>query len=731
MLALTFAAPLLLIGAAAGAIPIVLHLLASVRAPRMEFPTLRFLKLGMQRTIHRRRIQHWLLLVLRSLAVALLAVAVAEPITRAAGPWRAGDRGTVIVLDNSLSMSATDGGASRFERATAEASSLLSDEDKPSLAALLTTNGPPSVEALSADLARLRDDLSRTTVVAGRATMLERVQAGLQLLRDAPTGGKELVILSDLQRVSFDDMLTLHRLQHADDVHCVIIDTSRGPVNNVAVADLTLRGRHVAGAELELSADVRNSSPQETTVGVELLIDGQPVGQRAACRLAPAGDDGATTTVRFRYRPKAAGWWTASVALDEMDDLPADNARHAAGRLADRLNVLVVAGPDRQGAPPLLQPAVTLLAALDPFPDDSAGPLEPTVVTWTDLAANHLRGVSAAMFCEVPQFTGKQARAVIDFVRQGGTAMFFLGPGISADNYNDLLGVKAAEEGGLLPGSIGSPVGQVGPDAPERRATDFDVGHPYLADLYETQPDFPRIIVQRHYQLSTVTARTLIGLAGEQPLVTTKPFGAGQVVVCGVPAAGRWSNLATSPIFLPLVTRACLLTSAGGQEHVYLAGTRVAIRPSWSRADQQRGAVVRVFPPLAEVNPIDLPLPTTGDGVSFDRPHVAGVYRWQVVGPDIGASAPHGAFAVNAPAGEGDLTACSPGELRDALRRAGVDRLALAATLTEARAQLAASRQRRNWWDVAAAAVAALLMIELLAASLSRSPQAAVAPQGQ
>ena len=105
MLALPFATPLLLIGLVAAAIPFVLHLLSSVRAQEVYFPTLRFLKASLQKTARRRHIQHWLLLLLRSGLLALLAIAVAEPISQATGGWLGGqEHAAVIILDNSGSM---------------------------------------------------------------------------------------------------------------------------------------------------------------------------------------------------------------------------------------------------------------------------------------------------------------------------------------------------------------------------------------------------------------------------------------------------------------------------------------------------------------------------------------------------------------------------------------------------------------------------------------------------
>ena len=53
---LEFISPWLLLGLLAFAIPWVLHLLSAVRAPEVYFPTLRFLKISMEKTARRRRL---------------------------------------------------------------------------------------------------------------------------------------------------------------------------------------------------------------------------------------------------------------------------------------------------------------------------------------------------------------------------------------------------------------------------------------------------------------------------------------------------------------------------------------------------------------------------------------------------------------------------------------------------------------------------------------------------
>ena len=70
---MSFLNPLFLLGLAAVAAPIIVHLVRRTKAPRVEFPSLMFVRRVPQRTIRRRMIRNWLLLAMRCLAFLLLA----------------------------------------------------------------------------------------------------------------------------------------------------------------------------------------------------------------------------------------------------------------------------------------------------------------------------------------------------------------------------------------------------------------------------------------------------------------------------------------------------------------------------------------------------------------------------------------------------------------------------------------------------------------------------------
>lgn len=104
---MSFLTPLYILGVAAVAAPIIFHLIR--RAPKGDVPfsSLMFLSPTPPRLTRRSRLDHWLLLLLRAAALALLAFAFARPFLREAAALDFGDvdqRRIALLIDTSASM---------------------------------------------------------------------------------------------------------------------------------------------------------------------------------------------------------------------------------------------------------------------------------------------------------------------------------------------------------------------------------------------------------------------------------------------------------------------------------------------------------------------------------------------------------------------------------------------------------------------------------------------------
>ena len=86
-----FLNPLLLLGITAVSVPIIIHILNRRKFQKVVWAAMRFVKISMQKNQRRIQWEDILLLILRCVLLALIAIALARPMIAAAG--RAGDVG--------------------------------------------------------------------------------------------------------------------------------------------------------------------------------------------------------------------------------------------------------------------------------------------------------------------------------------------------------------------------------------------------------------------------------------------------------------------------------------------------------------------------------------------------------------------------------------------------------------------------------------------------------------
>src|ERR671935_2441464 len=99
---MSFLNPFFLLGLAALAVPVLVHLVRRTRARKVQFPALVFVRQVPQRTIRRRTLQNILLLLLRCLAILLIVIAFTRPFFSggSAAKQSTAPGATVILVDN-------------------------------------------------------------------------------------------------------------------------------------------------------------------------------------------------------------------------------------------------------------------------------------------------------------------------------------------------------------------------------------------------------------------------------------------------------------------------------------------------------------------------------------------------------------------------------------------------------------------------------------------------------
>jgi hypothetical protein len=314
----------ILIGIVAAAGPLLIHWLTRPRPVRLPLSTLRFVReaVHQQRTWH--RLRDFVLLCLRTLAVLLIALAVARPQwgqPAQVSDLQGSDAVRVVVLDVSQSMAARTGAVEQIERARTVAANYL--RYRPGLVANLILAGarPQGVfDTPSTNFDALRDELARCRALPQRIDVNRSLDLAARMLAPSSENDhrrRELVVVSDFQRTAW---AKANFSPLPADTHIQLESTAAAepPVN---LAILRVDG-HSAGSQgsTQLDVEVGNYSPAARKITVEVALG------NSTWRLSGTCPAGRRTTLSEEIGVRRPGWQTGEARLVGVDDaLAADN----------------------------------------------------------------------------------------------------------------------------------------------------------------------------------------------------------------------------------------------------------------------------------------------------------------------------------------------------------------------------------------------------------------------
>jgi hypothetical protein len=314
------------VGVAAAAVPVVVHFLTRPKPRRLPLSTIRFVREAVHQRRARHRLRNFIILALRTLAILLLAAAIARPLTAKrplVNPDDPGAAARVVILDVSQSMAAGSRGVQLFERARPAAAAYLGDS--PDVRAGLVFAGAaarPAFDRLSTNTAALREDLSRAAVRPERLNAQAAVNKAAELLAVPVEPGRrrEVVVVSDFQRSNWAsvDLSVLP----ADTVIQLESVAPAEPLANLAVLRVGTPGRVEQGRDVRIEVEVGNFSPAARQVQVEVTVGDSASRAEGLC------PPGIRTTLAVEVPPRGTGWQVGTARiLDAQDALAADDAR--------------------------------------------------------------------------------------------------------------------------------------------------------------------------------------------------------------------------------------------------------------------------------------------------------------------------------------------------------------------------------------------------------------------
>ncbi len=561
---------MLLWGAAAVSIPVLVHLFNKHRYQVRRWGAMHLIEASIKIQKRRMRIENLLLMLVRCLIPLLLAMCLSRPVITGAGAlWGNVETSLVLLMDDSYSLEYEGTGGKPFHKAREMAAQMVKDLKHNSDVQIVRLSGGKLYDGPRSNLNRVQKDLAEMEAGFGKAQMVPGFKevAAMHQAGKLKNMRREVVVLTDFQRVSWpsNELAALqaevtHLQKQKSEMDWTLIQVGAGEMENLSVESLDYPKLPLAPQQtLRVRATVRNyGSKDRRGLPVSFRVDGKIIPPDKQMDLgagqqhkAPTEDD------PFQHVFDQPGTHIIEVNVDQ-DSLKADNSHLASVEVWDNVPVLVIDGEPSaaslRGQTDFKGESDFLRIALQPFRElkipGEKDLFNARIIKTADFDAATIGDARVLVMANVPRLDDAQTEALKQYVQQGGGLLIFLGDQVDKDWYNQNL-----SPGGYLPAPLKDlqdrtrdavPFVRVAPQASRHPAMEIFTGD---AGITARINKWFRLVEQPDNPPYTELAR----LEGGDFFLVERKVAEGRVVLCTTTCDEEWLQGILEPYYVPLM----------------------------------------------------------------------------------------------------------------------------------------------------------------------------------
>ena len=624
---MAFLNPLFLFGLLAAAIPLLIHLWSRRQAVTVDFSSLMFLVAAHRQNVRRLQLKQLLILLLRMLIVALIALALARPFLTLGLPLAAVRAKTdvVIVLDNSYSMGYQDVDGVWFEKAKTLATDVvrsLRHGDSASLI-LMSDIPQPVFRQLTPDVESVITAIQKAELSYRATNVQPSIELAHEILSESTQQNKELYLISDFAQ---NGWVNWGVIPNRSGSRIILLPVSERVPHNTNIEEI-LPSHQLIGVDLpfHLNAMIKNYSDVPISQTTLTFFVGDQ--KRKTQTFSATADESIVTTLTQTF--SAPGTHTGYFELTN-DRLNADNRRYFALEALGEIRVLCVS-----------EQTEYLKLALNPLENKrtvgalvKSSMIQPTACTPAEFEMFPLEGYDIILLADVPKISTKAQAQLSDFIRQGKSIIVFV-----SDNYNL----------SWAPAQFGQPIIWQIP----QQVSKYEETHPifeiFSENIFSGQygPQFYQSMTAAPASDATVIAR----FGDDTPFLIERREGKSHILFfnCSLQQQPNSSELLVNPYFLPLLQHSVLyVMHSNTQKNINVGEAYVESFP------QNSGGQAWIKRPESSGEDTMTAVPISEDGLlRFESTERPGIYQVDVKAQD---RLFRDFFAVNTSTAEADLT---------------------------------------------------------------------------
>lgn len=552
---MSFLSPLFLIAVTAVGLPLIIHLLNLRRPQRVKFSTLAFFKELQKTTIRKIRVKRYLLLLLRLLAIACLAIVLARPFL----PPDLGSSSNsqapslnAILLDNSISMSRIGEKGPLLEQAKEIVKSIEASSKESDRFIVQVTNGESQYVSIVGH-SQLINKIDEIEVIPSGNYTEERIGGLFELLKNAPYENKRLFIIGDGQVSQYSDIN--YSENNKEGISLTFINLGDVEVQNTIITELQSSTNMIGkGLPLNITATVQNrSNVPIANQFVSLEFENRLVGQYSLSLEANA-----FKTFSFEVVPSKIGSSNGKI-LVEGDEFSIDNEFFFTIEVPETRKILWVRDENTNSSIDSYTSVVLEASGNNDsqltYDKSGAEILGTTEIAQYD--AIILDGLKT-----VPEFAFAN---LLEFIQKGKGLVFFPSENGDIRNYNSFMRQ-------FNMGTFEGLVGEYSSFNSIAKGDKIQDDHPIFTGLFErVEAEDLRIANPDIYYYLKIQPSTspggfnILTLNNGDPLIREKRFGEGRVIFSSIGNDAGWSNFALKPLYAPFYYRTLLYTASSDE----------------------------------------------------------------------------------------------------------------------------------------------------------------------
>ena len=527
---MNFLFPTFLIGLAAIAIPIIIHLFNFRKYKKVYFTNVQFLKELKQESDSKSKLKEWLILAMRILAIACLVFAFAQPFIPGKTKTIQGEKAISIYVDNSFSMESTNKKGTLLENAKQHATEIANTFNASDKFQLLTNDFEGKHQRLISK-EEFIEQLNDVKISSATKSINDVVKRQQDFLQNSSSKNKRIFLLSDFQKNT--SILSKTDMDTSIVVSCIPIVSSE--VNNVYIDSVWFE-TPVQQYETQqiIHAIIINKSNKDIENGsLKLYINDAQVS--LASFNVSAGNK---KDVNISFTVKIKG---INKGVLKIEDYPItyDDNFYFSFNAQTTINALVINSKETKTAGNFR--SLMQNDSLFVYKENNESAIDYSLFANINIIVlNELTTLSSGLTSELQKF-----------VNAGGSIVVF------PNKKSDVASYNAAFQSLQLPQLIKLDTTNI-----KTQSINFEQGlYEGVFDKIDQRMDLPKVF--EHFEFTKTTnsnSQGLVLLQNGQFLISLNTLGNGKVYLFSIPSDETSSNLLKHALFVPTLIKMSILS---------------------------------------------------------------------------------------------------------------------------------------------------------------------------